>query len=185
MYSDRFLKAVNFVLLHECAFKKGKDGSLRDEDILTEHDKDDPGGTTRHGIDQRSHPHEDIEHLTLDRAKDIYYQVYWLPSRAEQVPAGYGEVLFDIKVNGGNGPVMLQTALKKNDPSIVIDGDIGPKTLAAMQRQGEIGLENFLLERQERYINLTHKNPNLIKFLRGWINRNNDLAAFVGISLSD
>jgi len=37
------------------------------EGTYYEDDKDDPGGATKFGIDQRSHPHVDIRNLTAEQ----------------------------------------------------------------------------------------------------------------------
>lgn len=178
--SERFNKAVRFVLDHETVFKKGHWG---DYNYATwENVSGDKGGVTKYGIDQRSHPKLDIKNLTLDQAREIYFNDYWKKSRAEEMPEGYGEVLFDIRVNGGNGPKMLQDALNQCGGNLAVDGILGPKSVAEMNKQGIKGLKSFLKARQRRYDNLARQ-PKLKKFLQGWTNRNNDLAKFVGVDL--
>lgn len=179
-YSERFLKAVDFVLDHETVFEKGHWGDY--DHVLTENVKNDPGGKTRLGIDQRSHPKIDIDSLTKQDAIDIYYNDYWTKSKAEQMPDGYGEVLFDIRVNGGDGPRMLQNALNEGGADLAVDGILGPKSVTEIKKQGKKGLKRFLQKRQQRYTTLARQ-IYLRKFLDGWTNRNNDLAKFVGVEL--
>lgn len=178
MSTQRFQKALKFVLDHETVFKKGHWGDY--DYVATENVPGDPGGTTRFGIDQRSHPNTNISKLTLEQATEIYWREYWLPTMADSFPAGYGEVLFDIKVNGGDGPRMLQRALNTLGADLTVDGKLGPLSVAAMQKYGKRGLEAFLDKRQERYDILARK-PSLKKFHAGWTNRNNDLRKFVGL----
>lgn len=179
-YSQRFENALKFVLDHETVFKKGHWG---DYDYVTwENVSGDKGGVTKYGVDQRSHPKLGIKHLTLDQAKEVYYNDYWTKSKAEQMPDGYGEVLFDIRVNGGDGPRMLQNALNEGGADLTVDGILGPKSVAEMQKQGKKGLKRFLQKRQQRY-NTLARQTSLRKFLDGWTNRNNDLAKFVGVEL--
>jgi lysozyme family protein len=188
MHTERFLKALAFVLPQECVYAKGHHGDLKH--VVWENVSGDGGGVTKFGIDQRSHPKLDIKMLTLEQATEIYFQEYWVKSDAESMPAGYGEVLFDIKVNGGNGPLMLQQALNKvrvmrglvDLPVLHEDGDIGPKTRGNMVEMGEVGLRQFLKERQYRYDRLGRQ-ESLRKFHQGWTNRNNALARFVGVEL--
>ena len=177
--TPRFEKAVKFVLDHETVFKpRSKWG---DYDFATwENDPDDPGGLTKFGIDQCSHPSVNIKALTLEQAKKIYFLEYWLPTGAEHLPPGYGEVLFDIKVNGGDGPTMLQHALNvplPKDRQLTVDGVIGLRTHQAMLDEGKAGLLEFLRQREARYRELAQK-PNLAKFLDGWLERNRDLKSF-------
>ena len=98
------------------------------------------------------------------------------------MPPGYGEVLFDIKVNGGNGPRMLQQALNtlfQKNWQLTEDGIIGMKTLQAMEDEGKAGLIAFLHAREIRYRELAQEKPAMAKFLDGWLARNRDLKTFV------
>src|SRR5689334_23219940 len=113
--TPRFLAFIPLLL--DLETEHNRDGSVR-----TEHDPDDPGGTTKFGIDQRSHPHENIAELTEARAREIYF-ADWVRTKVEALPARIGELLFDIAQNGGPGAVWLQRALLVKD-----DGFIGPKT---------------------------------------------------------
>ena len=179
--TPRFERAVKFVLDHETVFKpRSKWG---DYAFATwECDRADPGGLTKFGIDQRSHPSEDIKALTLDQAKQIYFLEYWVPSGAEHLPAGYGEVLFDIRVNGGDGPRMLQRALNTLLPKnrkLTVDGMLGPRSVAAMEELGRAGLQAFLDAREERYRDLAKRKPALAKFLKGWLARNRGVGEIV------
>lgn len=45
-------------------------------------DPNDPGGETKYGISKKSYGHLDIKNLTVEQAKAIYYEDYWLPSKA-------------------------------------------------------------------------------------------------------
>jgi len=42
----------------------------------------DAGGETNMGISKKSYPDLDIKNLTVEQAKAIYYEDYWLPSKA-------------------------------------------------------------------------------------------------------
>ena len=61
-------------------------------------DPDDPGGETKWGIAKRFHPEEDIPNLTPERAAEIYYQDYWLPSGASELPIPLCTAVFDTAV---------------------------------------------------------------------------------------
>lgn len=90
----------------------------------------DPGGSTKYGISQRSHPGEDIAGMTLQRAKAIYLREYWGPACCDAVPDGVRFDLFDTAVNSGvkTAAKMLQRAVGETQ-----DGIIGPLTLQAVQ----------------------------------------------------
>ncbi len=68
-------------------------------------DPNDPGGETKYGIAKRYHPDEDIKNLTLERAKEIYLNDYWMPNACDDANFPLDICLFDSAVNpqkGGN-----------------------------------------------------------------------------------
>lgn len=179
--TSRFLAFLPFVLAHETTFARNHDGDYAY--AIAEHDPDDPGGTTKFGIDQRSHPDVDIEHLTLDRARQIYDRAYWGPSQAEVLPKGVGEVTFDSAVNCGTGKAVtwLQEVLADmGHYHGAIDARIGPLTVAAAAAVEPPQLVAALLaKRRHYYERLAATRPAMRKYLRGWINRIEDLAKVV------
>lgn len=85
---------------------------------------------TKYGISAASYPGEDIEHLTLDRARALYLRDYWGPAGCDAVPDGVKFDLFDMAVNSGvrNAVKTLQRAVGET-----ADGVLGPRTLQAAQ----------------------------------------------------
>jgi lysozyme family protein len=165
--APRFRKAVAFVLEWETEF----DG---DGNPVAENDPDDPGGLTKFGIDQRSHPHLDIRNLTRSSAVGIYHRDYWLPLRCHELLVPVGEVVFDIGVNNGKAraALWLQEAL-----GVKTDGFIGPVTLQTARATDAAAMARTLLDRRERfYRNIARGRK--AKFLKGWLNRNAALRAF-------
>jgi lysozyme family protein len=159
--APRFRKAVAFVLEWETEFD-------RDGNPVAENDPDDPGGLTKFGIDQRSHPHLDIRSLTRSSAVGIYHRDYWLPLRCHELPAPVGEVVFDIGVNNGKArsALWLQQAL-----GVKADGFIGPVTLRAAHDSDAVNLALKLLGRREGFYRSIARGSKA-KFLKGWLNRN-------------
>lgn len=90
----------------------------------------DPGGATKYGISKRAYPGEDIENLTVERAKEIYLRDYWGPAGCDAVPDAVRFDLFDAAVNNGVRAAikLLQRAVKEPE-----DGVLGPLTLQAAQ----------------------------------------------------
>lgn len=91
-----FNKALKFVLKWEGGYSN---------------DPRDPGGETKYGISKRSYPNEDIKNMTLERAKEIYYQNYWLKAGCDDLPYPFNIVVFDTAVNMGRS-----RAIKFIDP---------------------------------------------------------------------
>lgn len=161
--TDRFLSFIPFVLKWE--------GSA------FENDPDDPGGATKYGIDQRSHPDVDIRSLTEAQAKQIYFAEYWQRSSCEALPPKVGEVVMDISVNNGvrRAGKWLQEAV-----GAVPDGYIGVKTLALAETCNRDWLVDNLLSRRDRFY-VSIAKGRMSKFLKGWLNRNNDLRRWLNV----
>ncbi len=161
----------------DARFEKWFTWILKWEGVVYENDPDDPGGATKFGIDQRSHPKENIRNLTRERAAEIYWNEYWTKCFAHELPAGVGEVLANIAVNAGHGRASkwLQAIV-----GVTVDGKIGPMTLAAAKAESPTELSVALLNRTEQHYRSIAKGS-LAKYLKGWLNRNNDLRKFINL----
>jgi lysozyme family protein len=120
---------------------------------------------TKYGISAAAFPTLDIEHVTLDQARDIYFRRYWAPAGCEMVPDLLRFPLFDFAVNSGPGTAarMLQRAVGAEE-----DGSIGPKTL--------MSIHNMPIDRVLRRFDahrLLHfaADPTWPAFGRGWVIR--------------
>jgi lysozyme family protein len=137
-----------------------------------ENDKDDPGGATKFGIDQRSHPELDIKALTREKAEEIYLLEFW-QCFAFDMPSPIALVVFDFRVNAGEGAAAkaIQRALGMGR----IDGLIGPQTREAYRNQiaqSQASLiESFTVRRINFYERLAAQQPRFQKFLKGWLRR--------------
>jgi lysozyme family protein len=136
-------------------FKKGFQFILKWEGGYV-NDPDDPGGETKYGISKRAYPHLDIANLKMIDAVYIYYNDYWAKAGCSELEYPYNVVVFDTAVNCGVG-----RALK-------------------WLKQSE-GIDDFMAFRKNHYINLAGQ-PTMKKYLRGWLNRLNDLQKLVDIS---
>lgn len=67
-------------------------------------DPNDPGGETKFGIAKRYHQSVDIKNLTLEGARAIYYNEYWIPAGCNEAPFPTDICLFDSQVNPQNDP---------------------------------------------------------------------------------
>jgi lysozyme family protein len=122
---------------------------------------------TKFGIAASSYPDLDIENLTLPAAKSIYYRDWWLKCGADQIDTAVVYQMWQFAVNAGmgNGKRCLQRAVRVLD-----DGDIGPKTIAAV-RALDINdvLFRFFAQTIRHY---TGCSPELYDaFGKGWMNR--------------
>jgi lysozyme family protein len=151
----------------------------------------DRGGATRFGITERVARADgylgDMRAFPLDRARDLYRRLYWVRPAfdrvAQRAPRTATE-LFDTGVNMGAAVAasFLQRALNalnrgaSDYPDIAVDGAIGPRTLAALdrfvavRRGGDAVLVKAIEALQgERYVALAEARPANEAFLYGWL----------------
>lgn len=148
--ASRFSRILLFIFKWECV--RDRKGN-----VIAEHDPSDPGGLTKYGIDQRSHPKTDVANLTEEQATAIYKKEYWDRYKCNQYPKALGEVIFNCCVNCGYGRASkILAALSK------------PPTASA-----------FLDEQEGFYRRLAKSKPSLNKFLKGWLNRTADLRKLI------
>jgi hypothetical protein len=170
-----FEKALKFVLEHETVYAKGHYGDMNF--AIVENEEGDSGGRTKFGLDSASHPELNLDTLTVEEAGIVYKRCYWERAHCPEMAWPLSQIQFDGAVNTGVGQQMkfLQRAVGVN-----ADGAWGPNTKRAMMETiNEIGLKAlsiFVCDQKETfYRNLVEKKPHLGRFLKGWLNRLNDL----------
>ena len=134
-------------------------------------DKDDLGGETNYGITKRFYPNIDIENLSKQEAIDIYYDDYWIPSKAEKLPKHLQYPYFDTVVNTGQRravKILQQACNDKNFFKIEEDGVIGAKTISAAAKLEE---DRFISYRILFYSKVISDKPEQKKFWYGWFKR--------------
>lgn len=92
-------------------------------------DPRDPGGETNWGISKRSYPALNIKALTRDDAKALYRRDFWERGHMDQLPPALAFQAFDAAVNHG---ISRAIRLVQLAAGVVDDGQVGPKTLAAV-----------------------------------------------------
>ena len=120
---------------------------------------------TKYGISAMSYPKHDIENLSLEQAKVIYYTRYWLPLKPAVFSPTMQYQMFDTAVNHGirNASKILQRAVDAKD-----DGYVGAKTIVAMAKVKQHQLPMlFNAERISFYTQL----HTFDEYGKGWMNR--------------
>jgi len=169
-----FQKALDFVLRWETVFEKGHHGDY--DFAIAENDPDDPGGITKFGLDARTHGPE-VARLTVEEAGDIYSSYYWLDFGCDVLPWPVNLVAFDSTVNVGKGQT---TRFFQRLAGSAVDGAWGPNTSAAVGEWivdvgAEVAALSIVHAREDFYKDLAQRKPAMAKFLRGWLNRTQDL----------
>jgi lysozyme family protein len=173
--TEKFLKCLRFVLKWE--------GGLSD-------DPDDPGGRTYRGVTQARYnqyrkakglPLRDVALMTEQEMREIYWTYYWRPVKGDEFDYPLALAVFDTGVNMGTVTAirLLQRAINDLLPQkkwVAVDGVLRQQTLTAAKALHPTQLALRLCDRrEERYRAIVRANPKLGKFLKGWLNRLNDL----------
>ena len=153
----------------------------------------DRGGPTNFGITKatlaafRNCPvtDKDVFDLRREEAKDIYFVNYWQKAKLGDLPTWKLKLLLlDQAVHRGpaRAVMALQEVLKIFfDPSVTIDGALGPNTIAAAMRADEGKLcRKYLQAVMRNYAQIAASDPKQNAFRVGWLNR--AFALWVSIS---
>jgi hypothetical protein len=105
-------------------------------------DPNDAGGFTIWGLAKRYHPEIDAN-TTVDHAKKVYLEEYWIPQGCDDAPFPFDVCLFDSAVN------------PQNDPKLP---GVGNKELLSENPQN---WQDYQLLRMERY--LRRSKPEYVK----------------------
>ena len=154
-------KAIAFVLVREGGFQANQsDPGNYVNDVLV---------GTNFGICARDHPNEDIRNMTVDRAKEIYRSEYWTPIGGDALPDGVSLALMDSAVNQGvlRSIKWMQVALDVH----LIDGIVGPRTVAAANNPPKDWLIRFLTLRGVGYVHDVIGNPVMRSWVANWMQR--------------
>ena len=159
-------------------------------------DPDDPGGATNFGVtihtmrrlgldinDDGQVDTGDVRLLSADQAVSIFVDHYFHRPSIDLLPEPLQPSVFDMYVNaGGNAVKILQRLLIQMRIIVAVDGVIGPKTSAAVDRAFASAPDHFVdaygIARRNYYYNLADNRPASRKYARarnggkgGWIKR--------------
>ena len=173
--TEKFLKAMKVIFANEGGYVNNK------------YDK---GGKTNLGITastlKTANANKitnitDVKLLTFDVAEDIYYQMYWIPSKAEDMHSPIDLIHFDVSVNSGvkNANKMLQKAVNKALGSNVVgvDGIIGKNSIKYLSQVSDTDEKArqlsyiYLDVRASFYDDIIKRDPTQKIFRNGWMNR--------------
>lgn len=149
-------QAFAFIAIWEWGNRK--DGGYTNDSV-------DPGGETKWGISKKSYPDIDIKSLTKEEALIIYEKDYWLKIGADKMEKKLAIVCFDSAVNCGVGRTRSWLA------------ELNEKKDLAEERKSRWMIQR----RTQYYLDLVKKRPALNKYIKGWLNRVNDLSKYVDI----
>lgn len=155
--------------------------TLKWEGGFTNHPKD-PGGPTNFGViqtrydqyrDSKGLKRQSVKFITKAEYTEIYDKYYWDPVRAQWLQGPLGLALFDTAVNMGVGGAMtrLHKALGLPIKSVWTQAI---SDVIHQSDQTKIALEICKMRIAKRYARVGKRKDQAV-FLRGWLNRDNDL----------
>ena len=175
-YSPAFLAAMQFTLAWETEFEHGFQDDYAH--VRTELVPNDPGGATRYGIDQETHPGRDVGKLTLEEALAIYHDGYlydgvfrggeWARVRGDDLPGTLALVTFDSAVNPG---ALLAKEWLQGAVGAQKDGVIGTDTLRRVANADALATVHAVIDERESYYHTLGDKPRFHSFEKGWIDR--------------
>lgn len=165
-------------------------------------DPDDPGGATNFGVTIHTMRRlgldldadgdidaQDVKRLTRNQAIDIFVKHYFDRPRIAELPTPLHATVFDMYVNaGGNAIKILQRLLVEMGQDIVVDGALGPQSIAAAQSAWLAAPEHLVdaygIARRNYYFRIADRRPASRKYARtragrkgGWIKRAEEFIA--------
>ena len=126
-----------------------------------------------------------IYDLTRDQAASLFRWQFWDKLRLSLIPLRPAVVLYDAAVNSGPAQSVKLAQRGYNrcvayGQPLVVDGIMGPATRAAMQLADTDKALTAMLDAREAFFQtIVANNPSQQVFLRGWINRVDDLRRYV------
>lgn len=161
MYSRKFLRAFSSLIEFEGGYSN---------------DSSDKGGETKFGVCKKQHAGLNIKSLTLDQAKKIYFEDYWLPHDYDKIKSiNIAEKVFHGTVHTGarQSHLILQRALRAvGFKGLAEDGILGTETLKSVNiARQECLLPALRSEQAGFYRLLIAIKPAQRKFKLGWLRR--------------
>ena len=168
MSDENFDKALKFTLKWEAGYVN---------------DPNDKGGETNKGItkavydkwrkDGRLTP-QSVKQITDEEVRTIYYELYWEKAICTALDDAVAIAHFDCAVNTGVGQAIkiLQRAVGAKE-----DGAFGPKTMDKVNNTRHL-LSKIIQAREDFYLDLGKKKE-YSPYLKGWLNRTNDLKSYL------
>lgn len=159
-------------------FPKALDALLHHEGGFVNH-SDDPGGMTNLGCTKAvweeycGHPvtEKAMRALTPADVAPLYKRKYWDKVKADELPAGIDYCVFDTAINSGPGRAIK---LLQGVVGVDQDGDIGPKTLAAVKA---FDPKDLLQDYSKRRLSFMMDLQQWPTFGKGWSRRVSEVEA--------
>ena len=151
--------------------------------FLTDFAKSYPETCKALGVNPLPVSRQTIKNLTKEQAKAIFKKAFWDKLQLDDMPIQMGVLLYDCAVNSGisQSVRLAQRGYNKaSGQSIAVDGKYGPITRSSLlQGNNETTWEAIIEARKNFYHQIVDRRESQRVFLKGWLNRANDLIKYV------
>lgn len=161
-------------------FETAAEFTLKHEGGLA-NDPNDPGGLTNGGITQRDNPEVDVTKLDRAGILKIYKAKYWVPVCGDALPLPLAIAVFDCAIHSGprRSIFFVQDVLSVKR-SGVMDVETKKAIAAFIAQNSALELTVRVITRRVNFLaGICRKQPKMLKFLKGWMNRTHDLILYV------
>lgn len=112
---------------------------------------------------------KDMREMPMTNAAQIYKGLFWTRIRGDEIANQFvADIFFDGHVNHGTQGIRLMQRVL----GVVVDGIVGPKTLAAINaRDPQTLYAQYRQVRRDFYHSIVARNPTQKVFLTGWLRR--------------
>ena len=157
-------------------------------------DPNDKGGATNMGITSATFQEakkrgftktNSVAELSKDEANNIYREMYWKPSKADEMPEDIATPYIDSVVHHGikGGAKLLQKAINTFAGKSIVseDGTVGEETINTLnsllqnKKDRQKFINTMLDIRDAKFDEIAQQDYTQQKFLRGWKNRTSKL----------
>lgn len=114
---------------------------------------------------------DDFRDTTREEATYIGYVNFYIPIQAKYIPYDVKLIYFDMAYNMNT---VRTIKMMQECAGVTADGQIGPRTIAAMKNVTEICMK----QKRDAYYNTLGRSSKFKKFLKGWLNRSRDIFNF-------
>jgi len=127
---------------------------------------------------------ETIRNLSKTQARAIFRHEFWDRLNLDSLPVQMAVLLYDAAVNSGCAQSVRLAQRGYNTVGVGsrldVDGKLGPLTRAALINNNSVDVRQAILDARENfYRQIVARNVSQKVFLRGWLNRVEDLRKYV------
>lgn len=148
---------------------------------------EDLGGVVNYGITQATYDtyltnkgqgSKSVKQITQPEVEEVYYTMYWLPSKADLMVLPLAVVHFDTAVNFSVRASI--EFLQETLGGLTVDGRFGPKSQRVLEQNNNLETaQRYCQSRIDYRYKRVEANPSQQIFLEGWLKRDRDLLGYV------